>query len=364
MEFDNRDKLYLELEDGEWPFTYTDHDREIVRAIVFDKDGFFYFVRVERDDMFGKATLIETSGGGVEEKEDFEDAIRRELSEELGASVRVVAEIGLVSDYYNLIHRHNLNHYYLCEAVSFGEKHLMPDEIDDFHLSTLKRTYEEAVREYERCACTPLGRLLANRELPVLRRGKVLLDLLNGVATEKGRKVFRIETERLLITEFSPDMAEDVHRNSLDEDNRRFVPDEVFETVSEARETISFLISRYGGTEGPFVYPVLLKDGGKNIGYVQLIPLQDGKWEIGYHIAKAYTGNGYATEAVRAFLPEAARMAGTESVYGICLSDNAASVRVLRKCGFSKEYKGTGTYLNGKQEICRSVWYMPDESRG
>ena len=41
----------------------------------------------------------------------------------------------------------------------------------------------------------------------------------------------RIETERLVITEFSPEMAEDVHLNSLDEDNRRFVPDEVFETV-------------------------------------------------------------------------------------------------------------------------------------
>ena len=28
-----------------------------------------------------------------------------------------------------------------------------------------------------------------------------------------------------------------VHENSLDEDNRKFIPDEVFETVDEARET-------------------------------------------------------------------------------------------------------------------------------
>ena len=32
-----------------------------------------------------------------------------------------------------------------------------------------------------------------------------------------------IETERLTITEFTPDMAQAVHENSLDEDNRRFV---------------------------------------------------------------------------------------------------------------------------------------------
>ena len=43
----------------------------------------------------------------------------------------------------------------------------------------------------------------------------------------------RIETKRLLITEFDMSMAETVHKNSLDEDNRRFVPDEVFETVNE-----------------------------------------------------------------------------------------------------------------------------------
>ena len=48
----------------------------------------------------------------------------------------------------------------------------------------------------------------------------------------------RIETERLIITEFDMSMAQSVHLNSLDDDNRRFVPDEVFETVEAAAETI------------------------------------------------------------------------------------------------------------------------------
>ena len=72
--------------------------------------------------------------------------------------------------------------------------------------------------------------------------------------------MFMIETERLTITEFTPDMAQAVHENSLDEDNRRFVPDEVFETVEEAAETIGFLMSQYGSNDGPLIYPVLLKD--------------------------------------------------------------------------------------------------------
>ena len=175
----------LEFRDGEWPFTYTDHDRQIVRAIVVDGEGFYYFVRAHRDDEFGKAELIETSGGGVEPGEEFSAAIRRELREELGAEVEILCELGLVSDCYNLIHRHNLNHYYLCRVLSFGEKHLMPDEIEDFHLSTLKLRYEQAAAEYERLACTPLGRLIAQRELPVLRCARAVLEERFGAAGEK-----------------------------------------------------------------------------------------------------------------------------------------------------------------------------------
>lgn len=169
------EELRLELEDREWPLTYTDHDRQIVRAIVFDDEGWFYFVRAHRNDDFGKATLIETSGGGVETGEDLLSAIRRELGEELGARVEVLCKIGVVSDYYNLIHRHNINHYYLCRATAFGERHLMPDEISDFHLSTLRLTADEAETEYRRRACTPIGRLIAARELPVLRRAREIL---------------------------------------------------------------------------------------------------------------------------------------------------------------------------------------------
>ena len=168
-------ELLIELQDTEWPFEYTDHDRRVARAIVFDDEGYFYFIRAERDDDFGRATLIETSGGGVEADEDLDSAIKRELKEELGAEVRVVCKIGVVSDYYNLIHRHNLNNYFLCKVASFGDKHLTRDEIEDFHLSTLKLTYEEAVAEYEKRRETRLGKLIANRELPILKKAREII---------------------------------------------------------------------------------------------------------------------------------------------------------------------------------------------
>ena len=51
-----------------------------------------------------------------------------------------------------------------------------------------------------------------------------------------------IETERLIITEFTMDMAQIVQENSVDEDNKSFVPDEVWESVEEVEETLEFLI--------------------------------------------------------------------------------------------------------------------------
>ena len=164
-----------------------------------------------------------------------------------------------------------------------------------------------------------------------------------------------IETNRLIITKFTPDMAEAVHQNSLDEDTRRFLPDEVFETVEDAAETIDFLMSQYEGADGPFVYPVLLKDK-TNIGYVQAVPTESGIWEVGYHIAKQFTGHGYATEAVKAFLPAMAKKLNIKEVYGICLAENTASVRVLEKCGFVQIYQGAGNYQGKEAQIVKTVW--------
>lgn len=183
-------QLRLHLQDEQWPLEYVDHDRQIVRAIVVDdRDRLhftFYFVRAERNDDFGEAVLIETSGGGVEEGEDLETAISRELQEELGVRVDILCKLGVVSDYYNLIHRHNINNYFLCKIRSFGQKQLTQDEAECFHLSTLTLSYEEAVAEYQKRAVTKIGKLIANRELPILRHAKRVLDTMAEAGQDGG----------------------------------------------------------------------------------------------------------------------------------------------------------------------------------
>ena len=151
-------------------------------------------------------------------------------------------------------------------------------------------------------------------------------------------------------------MAQTVYENSQDDDTRRFVPDEVYNSVEEAREAIYFLMSRYDTNDGPFVYPIITNDSGKNIGYIQICKLEDGTWEIGYHIAKNFTGKGYATEAVKAFLPAVAKKLNLKEVYGICLAENTASVRVLEKCGFTQIYQGLGNYQGREVQIIKTIW--------
>lgn len=164
----------------------------------------------------------------------------------------------------------------------------------------------------------------------------------------------RIKTARLLISDFDPSMARAVHLGSLDEDTRRFLPDEVFETEEIASAVIADLIDCYNGTEGPFVHPMLANDA--YVGYVQLVPTDNGAWEIGYHTVRAYAGQGFATEAVQAFLPVMMDKLNLHQVDGVCDARNIASIRVLKKCGFQQVIDGEGLYQGTMRPIVKMVF--------
>lgn len=165
--------------------------------------------------------------------------------------------------------------------------------------------------------------------------------------------MIQLDTARLRITGLTPAMAHELHVLSLDEDNRRFVPDEVFETEAIAAQVIAELIDCYG-EEAPQVYAVLLRDGTL-IGYVQAVPTTDG-WEIGYHIGKPFTRCGYACEAVNAFLPAVMAERKLHKILGICLADNIASRRVLEYCGFTLCFEGMGEYQGETRHVCRYLY--------
>lgn len=168
-----------------------------------------------------------------------------------------------------------------------------------------------------------------------------------------------LETKRLRIGEWTPELAEALFYLSQDESNRRFLPDEAFDTIAQAQAAIAeYIVNRHAGT-GTQSCPVFRK-GGTCIGHVALCPMEDWDeeaWEIEYHIGEAFRGHGYAAEAVQAFLPVIAAELGVNQLRGICAEDNFASRKVLECCGFRK-YREKAVIYYGRPAT--AVFYRYD----
>ena len=72
----------------------------------------------------------------------------------------------------------------------------------------------------------------------------------------------------------------------------------------------------------------------------------DGVTEVGYGLNPVYQGNGYMTEALRAFLAYGKGL-GVRQVKAETLRDNVRSQRVLARCGFRQT-----------EEIEDSLWWI------
>ena len=163
-----------------------------------------------------------------------------------------------------------------------------------------------------------------------------------------------IKGQRISLFYLDETMIRDVWQNSLDDDNRKYVPDEVFETYEEASSVVHFLMENYKTDVCPKVFAIFTNKGNHNIGYVQLVEIPDG-YEIGYHIAKSYTNQGYATEAVNLFLGYLKDNTDIDKIYGIALAINHASQKVLKKTGFELIFEGMSLYQGKRRKIIKTV---------
>jgi RimJ/RimL family protein N-acetyltransferase len=79
---------------------------------------------------------------------------------------------------------------------------------------------------------------------------------------------------------------------------------------------------------------------GEAAGGIGIQPLDDvhhGTAEIGYWLAEPFWGKGIVTDAVRVLVPVAFEQTDIIRVQAGIFSGNPASMRVLEKCGFSRE---------------------------
>lgn len=122
-----------------------------------------------------------------------------------------------------------------------------------------------------------------------------------------------------------------------------------------ARDWCALAPSPYAPT-----FVVTLADSGEAIGCIGIDPSgEGGAMELGYWIARAHWGAGYATEAALGMI-EIARMSGERQLTASHFVDNPASGKVLRKAGFVPTGRVEPRFSAGRGEEAPCVLYRLD----
>lgn len=165
----------LTIRDSDFGFdtpTPTEYrERQAARAIVFDTDGKIALLHAT---VKGYHKL---PGGGIEEGETPEGALKRECLEEIGCAVRDIQELATAEEFRNQISLHQISHCFLARLD--GEKgtpQLEPDEIEE-GFQTVWMTLGDAIQTIESEVSNPnyLSRFMTTRDLAFLEKAKVLL---------------------------------------------------------------------------------------------------------------------------------------------------------------------------------------------
>jgi RimJ/RimL family protein N-acetyltransferase len=164
-----------------------------------------------------------------------------------------------------------------------------------------------------------------------------------------GEHVDTLETARLLIRPFAPNDLDAVH-HLLDVEIAWSGPGF---TRAQRRERLAFYaeLARWEDTGRLYGYrAVTLKDVGELVGIVGFLPVPwdarrrallsptDGaaagiELEVGYALAPAHRGRGYATEALEALIAHAFGVLGVGRIVAGTGRDNAPSIALLERVG-------------------------------
>jgi RimJ/RimL family protein N-acetyltransferase len=173
-----------------------------------------------------------------------------------------------------------------------------------------------------------------------------------------------LETERLLLREFTADDVDLIVELDADPEVRRYVDRPEPTTWEQAAEGISRFHDFYAQSSGFGFWAAHEKATGAFIGWFHFHPSREDSHEtaLGYRLKRAYWGRGYATEGSRALIRRGFEQLGVQTVIATALEDNAASRRVMEKAGLrlvgGYEYKPGMPAV--KYALTRDEWQMAE----
>ena len=142
-----------------------------------------------------------------------------------------------------------------------------------------------------------------------------------------------IETDRLILREFTLDDATLVYELNQDPEVTRFTGDPV-KDVGQAREILETVILPQYAANNFGRWAVHTKPDLKFIGWCGLkFRPERNEIDLGYRFLRTAWGKGYATEAASACLNYGFRKLNLPLIVGHSMPGNTASVKVLQNCG-------------------------------
>ena len=168
---------------------------------------------------------------------------------------------------------------------------------------------------------------------------------------------FIIKTKRLLLRPFEEEDAKALNRIANEKNIVKWMPD--WETsLDTTKRRIQYFISNYPlarKDEARVMFALTLD--GDLIGMVGIGNKKEvgNEIEVAYFISKAFEGNGYVTEAVKAASAWALETLGLDYLIAIVETDNYPSQRIVEKCGFEKI--GTRLLLNEGETEEKPFYY-------
>ena len=145
-----------------------------------------------------------------------------------------------------------------------------------------------------------------------------------------------LETARLLLRVPVPDDAEPFFQKcAQDREFAKYLVWVPHQSITNTREFISRCIHCW--QEGiAFPWIVIRKNDRELVGILEL-RIDKYRADLGYGIARAYWGNGYATEITKSVVTWVLQQADIYRVWATCDIENLASARVLEKAGMQRE---------------------------
>lgn len=118
----------------------------------------------------------------------------------------------------------------------------------------------------------------------------------------------------------------------------RYLNDAPTDTLEKATALIDWFETSFHRQEG-INWAITLRGDDRLIGTCGAYAWHrsDRHVDIGYHIAPAYWGKGYATEAARAMIGWCFEALDVHRIQADCTEGHIASERVMLKCGFTLE---------------------------